>query len=416
VVAGCEDRERCEPETEIACECEDGANGTRYCLPNRSYDQCYCFSGEPWPDPSDEPPFVPFDAGRPDAGPAPKDAGLDADARPLGDGVQLASGPGVLLDVFAAGTDVWVVLPDQITRISLEDGSELARWEAPRPLSGATFDGTRLVALDGAKLTLLDKDGLGPGSSTNLIEPCKFATLVSDGLLVCTSGSSASFYVLDVTSDAGLSFTSSVPRGGPVMAVPGTQRFLIADSTSSSFSSLRAFSVDRDAGVAALNDGGTSPSNALFVPPLAFDAVPAENLVNRQGILLRMNGSCGTASEPCFVRTGTLGLLQAREGFLGLDSVGGELFGLADGNADNPGRARCTEQFCRLVRIDVPARELRAEQTFRRPLRAVIALRALPDREATVLGLGIPAPTSSFDPFGTDGGFEVVRVDWQTEQ
>jgi hypothetical protein len=47
----------------------------------------------------------------------------------------------------------------------------------------------------------------------------------------------------------------------------------------------------------------------------------------------------------------------------------------------------------------------------------VIALRALPEQEALVLGLSALASTSTLDPFATqDAGFEVVRVDWSAEE
>lgn len=411
VLGGCQDRERCEPGDEIGCECDDGTEGTRYCLPNRSYDQCYCWSSEPWPDPSiDVPPAPRFDAGTRDAA-GPEDAGVGASP---GDGVRLASGSGTLIDVFAAGSDVWLVEPAGITRITLEDGSEQARWSAPRPLIAALFDGERLLALDGAKLTLLEKEALEPGESVNLVEPCTFAALLDDGTLICTTGSSAGpFYGFDTTGTLQQSFTVSSIRRGRVTAVPGTPRFFISNGSSSSF--VQVFERDADGGAPRPLDGGISFSSSVgLAPPLAFDGLPAENLVNAQGILLRMNGSCGGGAEPCLARTGTLGLLGPQESFLGLDTADGELFGLIQGDSQlSFSSARCSTQPCRLARIDVAARELRAELAFRRPLRGVIALRALP--EAVVLGLG--ASSSSFDPFATpDGGFEVVRVDWQAAE
>jgi hypothetical protein len=75
MLPACEDRERCEPDDEIECACEDGSAGTRYCLPNRSYDQCYCSSSGPWPNPGIDVEYPFFDAAVRDASTArPVDA------------------------------------------------------------------------------------------------------------------------------------------------------------------------------------------------------------------------------------------------------------------------------------------------------------------------------------------------------
>jgi hypothetical protein len=60
------------------------------------------------------------------------------------------------------------------------------------------------------------------------------------------------------------------------------------------------------------------------------------------------------------------------------------------------------------VRIDATARELRAEQTVVRPLRTVVALRALPEQAAVVLGIRTGPPGAA--PFSAPTGFEVVRL------
>ena len=308
---------------------------------------------------------------------------------------------------------MWVILPTRVSRVSLE-GAELARWDAPRPLLTAAFDGERLGVLDGAKITMLDKSTLEPQLSVNLTEPCKSAALVRSGPLACSSDSGAIYTVDTVTGALQSAKSSVVYQAAKTTTIPGTRRFFVANS--SAFST-QVFEVDADGGAPIPVDGGTNLSSSVsLTPPWGFDAVPAQNLVTAQGVLLRMSGSCGGAGEPCFARTGTLGLLQANEAFLGLHSAGDALFGLLDSRASSSSfsSARCSTEPCRLLRIDVAAREIRAEQPVRRPLRTVVAMQPLPEQGAIVLGIGTAPPMSSFAL--EDAGYEVWRLDLATPQ
>lgn len=421
LLASCEDDEGCRPETEVECTCKDGSEGTRYCLSNRTFDDCYCGSNEPWSsfpqagggDPEPETSWNPFDASS--VFDPLRDAGVDAGSSVMSDGVLLSKGPGALIDVFAHGEHVWVVVPEGVSRIALEDGSELARWQAPRPLSMAAFDGERLAVLDGAKLTMLEPEQLEEQLSVNLIEPCTAALLMAGGPLVCTPGAfNGAVYVIDPVSGAQQS-SARVFRSGDLLEVPGTRRFLVVDTSGSSL--LPSVFELADGGVPVALDAGNQISASISIgTPVGFDAVPAENLVTRQGILLRMDDTCSPAGEPCLTRTGTLGLLGAQESFLAMDTVGDALFGLLEpSNVSGFSAARCAAQPCRLLNIDVAARTIRAEQRVLRPLRSVIAMHVLPEQSAAVLGVGAVG-NNTFDPFNADAGYEVVRLDMEAAE
>ena len=140
-INACDDGdEPCEPGEEIECSCDDGEEGTRYCLSNSRFDQCYCGSDldfsqgtRPRPGVSSSSPIDDLlngtlDAGRFDAG---RDTGVDAGP---GDGILLSASSERLLDMFTAGDDLVLVLPRRISRVSVLDGGEQAAWEAPRAL------------------------------------------------------------------------------------------------------------------------------------------------------------------------------------------------------------------------------------------------------------------------------------------
>jgi hypothetical protein len=420
---GCGDDESCTPNEEVACECDDGEEGTRYCLSNRTYDDCYCAGSEGWgpsaptvskrdagrgDDP--EPTWPPFDAGS-IIDSILRDAGMDTGAPAPSDGRLLLAGQGQLIDIFARGTDVWVVVPNRVARISLDDGSELAHWDAPRPLLTAAFDGERLAVLDGAKATLLELNELKSQLSTNLVEPCMSAVLMAGGPLVCAPNTfNGGVYVIDPVSGAQQSSTRAL-RGGKLVAIPGTRRLLAMDSMIST--TAQVFEIDADAGALSVLDAGSQTSSAVAISaPVAFDGTPARNLVTRQGVLVRTDSTCSTtSSEPCLARTGTLGLLQAQEAFLAMDTVSDGLFGLLDPtNGSGFSSPRCSAQPCRLLNIDVTAREIRVEQAVRRPLRNVIALHVLPEQKAAVMGVGAVGNEKYYSS-STDAGYEVVRVD-----
>ncbi|HEX6239499.1 MAG TPA: hypothetical protein VFZ61_01345 [Polyangiales bacterium] len=421
-----DDASSCEPGEEIDCTCADGSEGTRYCLSNARFDQCYCGGFDPDSftdlDDVDRPdtrpptrdagspldPLAPFfDAGR-DAG---ADAGLDASLP--ADGVLLAAGLDPLLELFAQGENVWLVQSTGISRLSLLDGGMQARWGSPRPLTGAVFDGERLVALDGAKLTWLEQTDLSAVASSFLVEPCQTAALLSGGPLICGNSNStfqATLSAIDV-ADGGQSARLQANRSGELYAVPGTQRFMQVETSGSSVVP-QVYELAADGGLAAVTDAGFGLSTSVsFQPPLAFDADPAENVVTRQGILMRANASCGTTSEPCLTRTGTLGVLAGQEVFLGMSSVDGELVGLVDPSSSalsSPG-TRCASVACRLLRVDVAKREIVGQVTLRRPLRSVLGMHAVPEQKALVVALTPPGERVSSSTLNS--GFEVVRFE-----
>lgn len=424
LLGACDDGDSpCEPGEEIECSCADGEPGTRYCLSNSRYDPCYCGSdldftpmshprtrdasqSRPVQDPMDSSLEAgQLDAGRLDAG---RDTGVDAGP---GDGVLLSASGERLLDMFAAGDDLLLVRPQRISRVSLLDGGEQAHWDAPRALTAAAFDGTRLVALDSARLTQLELATLKEQSASNLAEPCSYAVLVEDGPLAClTSGNE--LLALE-PADGGRTGASvqNVRSGGRLLYVPGTRRLLVTDY--GSFAPL-VYEAPLDGGIAQVGDASSAflSSSGMFNQPVGFDGDPAANLITRQGLLFNINATCGGAGEPCLVRSGTLGVLANPEVFLGMShGDAGQLYGLLDPNPNGSSfNARCDTVACRLVRVDVPARELRAELKIRRPLRDVIALRPLPAQNALIVALSVYA-RDQVSSLATDAGHQVVRFD-----
>jgi hypothetical protein len=422
--SACDEKEgSCEPGEEVECSCDDGEDGTRYCLSNRRFDECYCGSDLSFPPPSSgrgstgstgSTGSSARDAGSIDAG---RDAGLDAglDAGPL-DGVLLASGSERLLDMFASEQDVWLVLPSRVMRISQADGGVQASWSAPRPLTGAVFDGERLIALDAARLTMLSLDALQEVSGGNLTEPCTSAAISAERPLLCASSADLfALYALEPVDGGRVGALRGTRTNGKLLAVPGTSRFMSLDGNGSGFFAPQLLETDADGGLAFVGDGGvlvtSSSSSSSFAPPFGFDSVPPQNLVTRTGVLHRVSASCGSPEDPCFARTGTLGTLGAQEAFLGMSTSQTQLFGLVDPSTNTTNtQARCDQQPCRLQRIDVTERLVRGQRAIRRPLRSIIAMHALPDAGALVLAFGAVGTDRFFSSFA-DAGYEVVRLD-----
>ncbi len=423
LLSACDDGDSpCEPGEEIECSCDDGEPGTRYCLSNSRYDPCYCGSDLDFTpvshtrtrDASQSSTSSPIDdlldgvldAGRLDAG---RDTGVDVGP---GDGVLLSASSERLVEMFAAGDDLLLVLPRRVSRVSLLDGGEQAHWDAPRALTAAAFDGTRLVALDSARLTVLELATLKEQTASNLVEPCSYAVLVQDGPLACLTGGNELLALEPADGGRTGAAVRPVRTGGRLLSVPGTRRLLVTD-TSSGFYAPVVFEAPLDGGIALVGDASSALlSSGTFNQPFSFDGDPATNLITRQGFMFNVNATCGDAGDPCLVRSGTLGVLGTAETFVGMShGEAGQLYGLIDPNPNASSfSGRCDTTLCRLVHVDVPARELRAELKIRRPLRDVVALRALPAHKALVVALSVHVrdPITSLS---VDAGYQVVRFD-----
>jgi hypothetical protein len=294
------------------------------------------------------------------------------------------------------------------------DGGEQAHWDAPRALTGAAFDGTRLIALDTARLTVLELATLKEQTSSNLVEPCSYAALVEEGPLACLT-SSNELLALEPADGGRTGSSVRSARTGRVLSIPGTRRILITDYNSGTFPPV-VLEAALDGGFATVGDAAVAfASTGAFNQPLAFDGDPATNLITRQGFMYGISGTCGAAGDPCLVRSGTLGVLAASEAFLGLSHGDDQqLYGLIDPNSTasvGSSAGRCDVTPCRLVRVDVPAREVRAELKIRRPLREVIALRSLPAQKALIVAFAPPPVRDLLTGATMDAGCQVVRFD-----
>jgi hypothetical protein len=395
----CGDSQRCTPWKEVECTCEGGEKGARLCLASGDFDECFCAGDRSWHDG--------LDAGAGDGAwggvDFEEDVSFDAGAI---DGQLLLAGAEKLLDVFARGDNVWVILENRVVRINLASGAELASWSARQPISATAFDGERLVMLEGARLTLLDPDALTPQRSLDLIAPCTSVALMSAGPLACSAG--AALHVVDLTTGAQHSLSRGVYTG-VLREVPGARRFVTTDVSSTS--SAHVFDLGADGRLAGRPVFNPSVAKAEELSgPAAFDRRPSQNVVTKTGLLLRMDGTCGPSANSCLLRTGSLELFGPVQRFVAMDTADNQLFGLLDGPPDPfSKRPRCYAKPCSLMRIDVNARKLIAEQTVARPLGSVVALRALPEHGAVVLGL-VSSLLGTFAP-SIPGGFEVVRLE-----
>lgn len=395
---------RCHEGEILECECDDGTTGQAYCGPDRRPGWCSCDSLDTpgWqegpPSSRDASTSFGFDAS----------FSLDASARDASlpaDGTVLRTGKATLLDLFVRDDDVWVVDGVSIVRASLEDGAERARWQAPRPLTGALFGDGKIIAIDGAKLTLLVPEDLSLAGDVTLIEPCVSVALVSNDRLVCAGSGSTSraFQVFDLATgmplqQVGNALSSYDTR---VKGIPGSSRFFTMGSSSSLYSVSPA---------GAVTQLSTTPLQTNVGPIGCFDADPPTNIVSASGALYRIDEAC-IASTPmsCLARNGTLGTFSGTTQFLAMDNNRDRLFGLTS-NATSSFDTQCTTTSrCQLEVIDVAARLVQSRQTVGLPMRKVVALRATPSGKSVVLGFEVP----SEDRYGTSvvRDYQVTRID-----
>jgi hypothetical protein len=271
-------------------------------------------------------------AGGPIAGAGGAGAGGGPAGGSGGEARLIASGEGQLIAAFSANTGILVVL-DSGVRLVERSGAELARWNAPRPLTAAAFDGELLGVSDGAILTGLNLE-LSSVSSVELIEPCSSAVLLSQHRFICGPANDWDriFYTYDLAQGALLARSLPYTYNGEAMRrVPGSDRFVtVTEHTSPSDFHLYLVGSDN----AALYIG-ESPYHGDFPVEnvYAFDAVPARHLVTHTGWLLAFDApGCAPGEQPsyeCFVKDGSLGTLREGQEFVAMTNDADLLYGLA---------------------------------------------------------------------------------------
>ena len=243
-----------------------------------------------------------------DTGPAPTDTGilLPPDAAPIvpapGCGSTLVySGQEAVVDAFPTGPGILIVRASGVLLVD-RTGQVLRELKMPREVTGAAYDGTRLVIADRGMLTEL-RPTLERVASKPLRETCSVMAILGDGRVVCSGSTYVFTYRMDATTP-GRPIDFARPR---LRVVPGTSDVIegvaLARYPDTGFA-LRAY----------------GDQNAKLWAPYAFKGSPVTHVVATDGALLKIAGC--TLSYPgasnCFTPDGNLGTLRAQEGYVGL--------------------------------------------------------------------------------------------------
>ncbi len=407
---------RCVPGRQVKCGCEGFREGIQRCSENRTYGYCSCDPRYSSPSENSDGDGDDYSGGGDGddywgIGDGDGDAVTGADGSVPLSGMELARGSSKLIDVYAAGTNVWVVDRDGVSRLSLTDGSELARWNAPRPLATSAFDGTHVVAADGAKFSVLSADTLMAPVEGTLVEACAAGVILGDGRFVCGLANDWDriFYTYDIVSGALLSSSAKYTYNGiPMRAVPGRDAFVTVSSGSPS--DFHVYEMQADTGEIVLR--GESPYHGDFAATSVYTFDSGENaksLVSSEGLLLRVDTCDGTQVTVCLEKNGALGTLTDTQRFVGLDVVGGTIYGLVSTNTSYFPYPPTADDGYLLQVVDVPTREVTHQEVVELASGFLAAVRGLPEQKAVVVGHRLGGGTFPYD--SSDDGYVVLRLD-----
>jgi hypothetical protein len=412
---------RCVPGEEAACSCSSGQEGSQVCGRDGTFGRCQCAGGG--------------SSGRGGSGTSGTSAGGSqtnggSSSRGGNDsggtgatgvggtgggeagassGPVLSSGDSVLVDGFVGERGVYVVLADAIVLVG-RDGAEIARVVAPREITSAAFDGSRLVVADRARLTTYDS-GLEELASGDLVETCASSVLVGGGRFVCGPSNDWDrvFYTYDIETGALLASSNTYTYNGiPMRRVPGTDDFVTV-TVDSSPSDFHLYSVVESGEPVFVNE---SPYHGDFgvTSVYAFNANPATHLITHGGLMLHIYGDGCTAgssfSSECFVKDGDLGTLTGAQSFAAMENGSdGKLYGVVATNQSyfDP---ICPEN-CLLQRIDVATRTVEAQSVIALGAGAIVALRMDPISGSVVVGYELSGRRFYDDPYP---GYRVVLI------
>ncbi len=395
---GCNDEvQACTPGRQVECACEDGTASVQACTKGGVFEECRCgqTADARVPDAARTndsgvdrgTPIIPGGSSSPvdpgNVSSGDRDAAALVDARVLGgdpgpvDASAPASGVGFIA-MFARDGSLWSVDTAGIARFELASGAEVARWNAPRPLTSAAFDGTYLVALDGAKLSTLEPTELTMGASGDLVESCRAAVFVNDGRLICGPANDWDrvFYTYDAASGKLLASSQKYTYNGiPMRRVPSLNAFVTV-SVDSSPSDFHLYTVGADNAAKFENE---SPYHGDFPidDSYAFDGSPPTHLITAYGLRLKFAVGCGT-SNTCFVKDGALGTLSGAQRFVALDGDGKTLVAIVDTSGSSyyvPGQSTAANYL--LQTIDLPSRTVTGQRVINLPAGAPLAFQAL---------------------------------------
>jgi hypothetical protein len=436
----------CTPGAALACTC-GAERGYRICGPSATFGACSCGGPEAGTD------AVRADvAGIPDAAPASDSApGLDAadaaapdqavdlaaDARPdlppeTGPGSdvrpqsapagcvspgRLLAGSERLLDLYPIADGIVVVRSDAVVLVG-RDRNVKKTVTAPRPITSAAFDGTRLVTADAAMLTVyntaLDSEG-----TVLLTESCASSVLMDGGVFVCGPSNDWDrvFYTYDIVNRRAIATASRkyTYKGIPMRRIPTTNYFVTV-TVGTSPSDFNLFQVA--AGGTDVTHINESPYHGGFsaTEVYGFAGNPPTHLVNVEGLLMRLfgNGCDGTTNSftsGCFVKDGNLGTLWSNERFASLtNDASGTLYAVVAQNGTSYFDPQC-KTGCLVQKIDVQQRKVVSQRQHMMGAKRFIASR--PDPSCDMLAVGYEvAPAGSSGSSFEWSGYQVDLVDY----
>ncbi|MFO0682310.1 MAG: hypothetical protein U0234_09680 [Sandaracinus sp.] len=389
--------ERCVPGATQACPCSDGWSSVQTCSDEGRYLPCECgFLDAQIPDAGADAappicdPYLGQTCGCPEVIP-PASPTLP---RPAAG--RVAAGSETLVDVFATESGIAVVLRTGVRLLS-RAGTELARWDAPREVRVAAFDGARLAVVDPSTITVLGLD-LVEGVHVALTADCTAAALISCGRLVCAGSSSGgAMGELGLYDLIGARQLSSAGFGGGTSAlrrVPGVDAVVAGQYDS--------FLIADDAN-RLLTTGSTF---ALDVRAIGFHGSPARHMITSDGRMYRLDACTVplTYDPHCFEREGSIGTLRTGESILAMERGADErLYALVTPTAPTYPNIVCNTG-CSVQRVDVDAHVIESAGSIVLATPTIAdAVRLRHDPWAGRVLLGLPGTCSSSYPYTCSG-------------
>ena len=318
-------------------------------------------------------------------------------------GVTLSAGDEVLVDVFVGDAGIYLVFVDEV-RLVDSAGGVLATWPSERDITAAAFDGMHLGVADTAVLNMFEAD-LTPTVSSNLVQTCASAVLVSGPRFICGPENDWDriFHTFDaLTGDYLASSQEYTYNGIPMRRIPGTDEFVTV-TTNLSPSDYHLYATLPNGEATYINESpyhGDFPVTDVY----GFEGFPATHLITHTGLRLLIHGTdCAVGSSfgsECFIQDGVLGTLSGNQRFIGMESDhdGHLVYGLVDLGSSSY-NSQC-ESGCIAQKIDIAQKVVLAQVTFTDQPGAVIATRHVPGGDAMVVGCNLPAESFSDPPPG----------------
>lgn len=425
------DGEACIEGQQIECACTSGRSGAQRCDDDGTFGPCQCTTEDPDGDPGQDEGSMSGRGGSSGSGSGSGgesgsggSGGMGGTSGSGGGGGQagqggsegihvVSAGTSVLVDAYAIEDAIVVVLADAVLLLQ-ESGDELARWDAPRPISASAIDGNQIGVADGAKVTFLDLLELEELSEITLLESCADVVFASGGRFVCGPENDWDrvFYTYDSASGELLASSMMYTYHGiPMRRVPGTDRFVTV-TVGSSPSDFHLYELGLDHAVTFV---GESPYHGDFrvTNTYAFDGEPAAHLVTDEGLLLSLNDpdclpTMNSFSSGCFVKDGALGTLTGSQVFVGMQSEGDVLYGIVD---PTPGFAfdeSVCADGCVLQTIGIAEREVMQQATYHLDMSALVAMDLAVSSSRVLVGYRLSGESFSDSPYP---GYRVELLD-----